>query len=472
MDIDFSSYYELLNTSFWDFFENRSRVRISFGGAGSGKSFSMFQEIIYKALAEPGHNYLICRKVANTNKTSTYALFKQQINIMNLTKVFKENKTEMTFTAKATGYMISFKGLDDIEKIKSFTFPKGILTDIVIEEASEITKEDFDQLNIRLRGERTGEQVNISFQITMLLNPISDQHWIKREFFDLQSYQREKILENGRVISGLKTYILHTTYLDNLFIDDDYKAILEGYKEIDYEFYKIYCLGQWGSIGNLVFKNWIVQECPYKEEDFDAIYVGMDFGYNHPQVIEKVGFKDGCLYSYNELCIREKTNKEFIEFNEDLDVLQKNEKCTADSAEPSKIKEWQQNGYSVIGAVKGKDSVSRGIDYLKSLTWYIDPVKCPRLLQEVQVFHWKEDKDGKITDQPVEIMDDALASVRYSLESLSRLKGPPSIISGEKSESKKKILEVKKAERKNLREIMKVQMKRVREERKKNLDKK
>ena len=78
--INFTRFYEIMNKAFWDFFESKARIRISFGGAGSGKSVQAFQEMIYKILVEPGHNYLVCRKVANTNKNSTYALTIQLLN--------------------------------------------------------------------------------------------------------------------------------------------------------------------------------------------------------------------------------------------------------------------------------------------------------------------------------------------------------------------------------------------------------
>lgn len=459
MKIDFSRFYEMMNPVFWDFFENKSRVRISFGGSGSGKSVQEFQEILYKIIVEPGHNYLVCRKVAATNKNSTYALLVQLISQMNLSSFFAINKTDMTFTVKATKYMIVLKGLDNIEKIKSFTFQEGILTDIVVEEASEMSQKDFDQLNARLRGIRIGQQKKINFQITLLLNPIINTHWIKREFIDKKSYQKDKVREDGTVIKGISVYIIKTTYLDNNFIDDDYKAVLEGYKEIDYEFYRVYCLGEWGSFGNVIFNNWTFGVCPYSEEDFDATYNGQDFGFIHPQVIVKIGFKDGTMYTYNELCAFQKTNKEVIEMNEEFNILDKNKQVICDSAEPSKIKEWTQHGYAALPAVKGKDSVTRGIDFIKAQRWVIDDSKCPRTAQEVQTYHWKQDKDGNPTDSPVDIMDDAIKAHMYALEPLSRMKGKPSILSGTKTDMKKSLIEAKKEERKQRREIMKAQRK-------------
>ena len=460
MQIDFSNFYDLLNEVFWDFFEDKNRIRISFGGGGSGKSVEAFQETIYKLITEPGHNYLICRKVAATNKTSTFSLFQQLINNLalntdpeieniNVSPCFKINKTDMSITCLHNGNMAVFKGLDDIEKIKSITFPGGVLTDILIEEASEITQKDFDQLNVRLRGKS-----KVSFQITMLLNPISDQHWIKREFFDLRSYQKK-----------YKVTILKTTYLDNKFIDDDYKAVLEGYKDIDYEFYKVYCLGEWGSFGNIIFTNWTAMKCPYTEDQFDAIYNGQDYGFDHPSVIVKIGFKDGAMYTYNELCVFEKTNKEFIETNEEFDVLHKGEAARGDSAEPARIREWQQAGYGVLPATKGKDSVSRGIDFIKTQRWYIDPDMCPRTLQEAQVYHKKTDKDGNVLpkEEPVNIFDDAIKAHMYALEPLSRSQGKPGVLSGTLTDQKKDLIQIKKAERKKRKEVIVAQRKKKRE---------
>lgn len=466
MKVDFTGFYDLVNPIFWNFFEDKSRVRVSYGGAGSGKSFSAFQEIIYKIISEPGHNYLVCRKVHATNKTSTYSLLVQLINQMGLSSVFKINKTDMSFTVKDTEYMIVLKGLDDIEKIKSFTFPQGILTDIVIEEASEINQKDFDQLNVRLRGIRMGEQINIPFQITMLLNPIINTHWIKREFIDLRSYQKDKTVK-GKKIKGMPVLILKTTYLDNDFIDEDYKSVLEGYKDIDYEFYRVYCLGEWGTFGNIIFTNWSFDKCPYTEDEFDAIYVGQDFGYIHPQVISKIGFKDGVMYSYNELCAYEKYNKQIIELNEEFDILHKGERAICDSEAPDKIAEWVNNGYGAIKAKKGKGSVLRGIDFIKAQKWVIDDSKCPRLAQEVQVYHRKEDKDGNTVEEEVDLMNDAIKAHMYALEPLSRMRGKPSTLSGSKSDHKKSLIEAKRKDRRNKREVLKAQRKALKKQRKK-----
>ena len=307
--------------------------------------------------------------------------------------MFTENKTEKTITCNHNGNQIKFLGLDNIEKVKSITFENGVLTDVLIEEATETTEKDFNQLNLRLRG-----MAKVPFQITLLFNPISDTHWIKRRFFDNPGEKKDKIT------------IHESTYLDNRFLDGEYKNELEALKLEDRVYYDVYCLGKWGSIGNLVFRNVEYNTCPYKPEDFDLILAGKDFGFNHYDATELIGIKDGNKYSFNELYVRHMTNNEVIEENEKKNVLSKRQKCTADSAEPKSIKEWQQAGYNMVGAKKGADSVKQQISWLNRGTWYIDPEKCPGLVSEISTYKWKEDRDGNPLDEPVNFKDDAIAA--------------------------------------------------------------
>ena len=127
----------------------------------------------------------------------------------------------------------------------------------------------------------------------------------------------------------------------------------------------------------------------------------------------------------------------------------------------------QNNGGAYF---KGKDSVTRGIDFMKSQRWIIDDSKCPRTAQEVQQYHWKKDKDDNVTDKPVDLFDDAIKAHMYALESLSRSKGKPSMFAGKLSDGKKEMIEVKKAERKKVRDVLKAQRKERREERRRNKD--
>jgi phage terminase large subunit len=403
MTIDFSTLPAWVNRSFYPLWFDRHRFVICKGGAGSGKSVDAHRRVIYRMIAEPGHNFAIVRKIARTLSISSIPLIRQCIDDWNLWHLFAENKSNQTITCKTNGNQIKFIGLDDIEKVKSITFENGPLTDVIIEESTEITEKDFTQLNLRLRG-----QAKAPFQITLLFNPVSNTHWLKRRFFDNPGEKRNEIT------------IHESTYLDNRFLDRGYRDELESLRYEDKVCYEIDCLGRWGSIGNLVFRNVVYETCPYRPEQFDQIIAGQDFGYAHHNAVELIGLKDGNKYSFRELYVRHMTNDEIIKENEKRRILSKTQRCIADSAEPKSILEWTRAGYKMVAAKKGPDSVREQISQLNRGTWHVDPEACPGLVSEIGTYKWREDKDGNPLDEPVKFKDDAIAACRYATEDLAR----------------------------------------------------
>lgn len=232
IDIDIDG---IMNTWGHPLLDNKNRYLVLYGGAGSGKSVVAAQKMIIRMLEEKGHKFLVVRKVANTLRNSVFSLLRGTIADWGLSTLFKINKSDMDITCQ-NGNMIIFAGLDDVEKLKSI---HGI-TGIWLEEASEMLQEDFQQLDLRLRGEtKNYKQIMISF------NPISITHWLKAVFFDQNK-------ANSKVV--------HTTYKDNMFIDDEYKDQLESLKIQDPYYYTVYALGEWGVLGQTVFNAQIVTE--------------------------------------------------------------------------------------------------------------------------------------------------------------------------------------------------------------------
>lgn len=255
MDININK--KVFNEVYLPYLDNDDRLLIFYGGAGSGKSVFVAQRYIYKILNNKLCNIIVARKTGNTNRTSTFALFKQIINKWNMRNIFRINQSDMSITCILNRNQIIFKGLDDVEKIKSTTFESGELTDVWIEEASEAEEDDYKQLNIRLRGGKSKKQIVMSF------NPIDVNHWIKQQLID----------------TGKATY-LHTTYKDNQFIDEQYKKELESYKDTDIYYYNVYCLGMWGVLGESVFDVGVINrqlaknikpiKCGYFLYDYDG----------------------------------------------------------------------------------------------------------------------------------------------------------------------------------------------------------
>lgn len=214
------------NSVYKPLFNNTDRYLVLKGSAGSGKSVFASQKTIARCITEKGHRLLVIRKVARTLKESVVQELLNRINELGIGHEFTYNRSEHKFTHSLTGNEILCMGLDDPEKIKSIS---GI-TSIWVEEATELSKEDFSQLDTRLRG----HTVNYK-QIVLSFNPVDVHHWIKDYFFDQQWPQ-----------SGLNRTLLETTWRDNEFLDDDYKRVLMAKASLSKNHYQVYYLGEWG----------------------------------------------------------------------------------------------------------------------------------------------------------------------------------------------------------------------------------
>jgi len=388
----------IFNKVYYPYLKLDERYQIYYGGAGSGKSHFIAQKLLYNFLTRQSYNILVVRNNSVDNHNTTFALLSQLINQWGISELLTINKAkgQEEITNNYNQNKIVFKGLDDPEKIKGITFLNGVLVTIWIEEVSEVAEDKFNQLDIRLRG-----KCNIPKQMILTFNPINKEHWLKRRFFDIPQDD---------------CFILKTTYKDNEFLTEADKKNLEKYKDIDFYYYQVYCLGEWGSISNArIFHNVQIHDFDYKPEQLENVRYGQDYGFNHASTLIGSGYKDGELYIFEEYYYKEHTNREFIEKVKQAGFDKRN-RITADSAEPDRIKEWNNAGYKVTGAKKGKNSLLDGIDYLRSLKIHIHKTNCPNASREFLGFKYRELKDGTITEQPVEIDDDCIAAVRYSQE--------------------------------------------------------
>ena len=211
-----------VNDAFYPLLTDERRYEILYGGSGSGKSVFASQKVVIRTVGEEKHRFLCIRKVANTLRSSIYQILIDCITDLGLRSEFEINKTEMRFTHLPTGNEILLCGLDDVERMKSIV---GI-TSIWIEEATELSEADFDQVDLRLRGETSNYK-----QIILTFNPIDENHWLKKRFFDNKP-------DNCTT--------LKTTFKDNHFIDDEYRVVLEQKASVSPNLYRIYYLGEWG----------------------------------------------------------------------------------------------------------------------------------------------------------------------------------------------------------------------------------
>lgn len=380
-----------LNPVFKAAYDTDKRYRVLYGGAGSGKSHYVGQEIIINMLESSEYRYLAVRKTGKSIRNSVFKLLTDIIHDYNLGSFFVINKTEMSITC-GTGSSLITSGLDDVEKLKSI----ANINRIWIEEASEISETDFNQLDLRLRG-----QSNIGYQLTLTFNPISETHWLKKSFFDL-----------GRPDS----FILKTTYMDNKFLDEQYIQTLTELKNQDYNYYKVYALGEWGSIGNVIFSNWEKQDLSDTKDTFDNIFHGCDFGFSSdPTAYIKCHYdkKRKTIYILDEFYQQEVFIDDLAEM---LHRRLDGGYVTCDSSEPRSIADLKRHSVKALAAKKGPGSVEHGIKFLQSNKIVIDN-SCVNSIKEISSYRWRENKDGEPMPKPVDEDNDLIDALRYALES-------------------------------------------------------
>lgn len=394
MDIEIT-----VNKIYLPYLEKQTRIQIFFGGSSSGKSVFLAQRTILDVLK--GRNYLVVRKVARTIRQSIFNELCKVINDMDLNSQFTINKTDMAITAK-NGYQILSCGLDDVQKLKSITPAKGVITDILVEEATEIEYSDYKEISKRLRGVSDFKGMK---RITFAFNPILQTSWLYTEFFgkwddSMTRYEDENIS------------ILKTTFKDNAFLEQDDIERLEN--ETDEYYYNVYTLGNWGVLGSVIFKNWKVEDCSEIRKTADNYKNGLDFGFaSDPAALVRTHYdrKHKTIYILDELYQRGMTNDILAE---EVKAMIGYEYVVCDSSEPKSIKELKNYGINAVGAKKGKDSVAHGIQWLQQQTIIID-VSCQNFKNEIQQYQWKEIQ-GQAVPIPIDKNNHLIDALRYSYE--------------------------------------------------------
>lgn len=388
-------------------FENISdyshRVEVYYGGAGSGKSFGATQKMLLKALKHK-RKVLVIRKIQRTIKDSIWSLLVTHLHNSGFYDACRVNRSDFEIELP-NGSIFIFKGLDDPEKIKSID---GI-TDIIIEEATELTEDDFTQLNLRLRA------LVDNLQIYLMFNPISKKNWVYEYFFTRELPANIKIVK--------------TTYLDNKFLADEYRQELERLKDRNPAYYRIYCLGEFATLDKLVFPTYTTKIV--SEDDIKGLkrWIGLDFGYiNDPSAIVW-GFIDTTkkkIYVSGEYVKRGMRNDEIAETIIDLGLHK--DKSYGDSAEPKSIDEIKSKGVNIEPTVKGKDSVIHGIQWIQQYELIIDE-RCFKVIEELDNYTWQKDKKtGEYINEPVDTFNHTIDAIRYGLNKYIKGTKTPTVV--------------------------------------------
>ena len=382
---------------FWNF---KGRYNVIKGSRASKKSKTTALRWIYLMMKYDKSNLLVIRKTYRTLKDSCWTDLKWATRRLEVESLwsFKESPLEATYLP--TGQKILFRGLDDPLKVTSITVDYGYLCWAWLEEAFEVNSEaDFDTLDESICGELPP---NLWKQWVISFNPWNERHWLKKKFFDVS---------NPDILAQT------TNYTCNEWLDEADKRLFENMKINNPRRYNVAGLGNWGITEGLVYDNVHID---YRFELTDMVnyktVCGMDFGYTNDPTAFFIGFldeKNKALYIWDELYEKGLTNR--MIYDRLVSMGYGKESIVCDSAEPKSIAELRGYGLRAKAAVKGKDSISHGIQYIQGLTIYIHP-RCVNFTTEIQNYTFDKDKFGNAINQPIDDFNHLMDAMRYALE--------------------------------------------------------
>lgn len=388
----------IFNKVYLPYLEDYSyRYNVFYGGAGSGKSHFIAQCLVYKALKDK-RKILVLRKIGRTTAGSTFSLLLQTLSQFKIIELCHVNRTNFSIELP-NGSCFLCMGLDDPEKIKSIT---GI-TDAWLEEATEFTVDDFSQIDLRIRDPKArGQQIYLSF------NPVSKVNWCYLWFFadnpDFDEFRR-------------KVRVVHTSYLDNPHLPQEYIDSLLLMKNTNEVYYNIYALGEFGSLDKLVYNNWQVM-------DFDPdqikgqLLCGLDFGYTNDPTAFVASILDesaGRLYVFKEWGGTGFLNDQIAGQIKEMGFAKS--LIIADSAENKSIDEIKREGVQRIKpSAKGKGSILQGIQKVQQYEIVVHP-SCRNIKEELENYSWTKDKKtNEYINEPIDKWNHYLDALRYSMQ--------------------------------------------------------
>ncbi len=309
------------------------RIRAVGGGTGASKTIGILQILIDKNQSDS-----VPKKTSTVSKTFPH-LEKGAItdfkNIMGQHNYWKRdlwNESKHFYTFE-TGSVMEFFSADEWEKVKGPRRDR-----LFVNEASGITFQDFEQLEVRTNDE-----------IWMDWNP------------DIEFWFYDKVLNNPDYKDIVDFITL--TYLDNEGLPQNIRGSIERRKN-NKSWWQVYGLCQLGEVESMIYKGWkFISEIPHEARLWRR---WLDFGYtNDPTVIVDIYEYDSGFIIDEQLYQKGLSNKAI--FDNVNNMVEPQTLIIADSAEPKSIDELSSYGLNIIGATKGPGSVYQGIQFVQAL---------------------------------------------------------------------------------------------------------
>lgn len=374
----------------------KKRYRVNRGGRGSSKSHSIAQILIEFFFTIPDIQILVLRKTLPANRLSCWRLILKLLAEYDLLKYCKVEKGSLDIWYKKAN--MHFGSVDDPTKIRSTEWHIAWM-----EETNEFSLDDLITVDTSLRAQITSKfNSKFSHILFCSFNPsISEFSWLKNDFIESEGYGKDLVE-------------IHSTWRHNwTHLTPKYIETLKNLSQIDENYHRIYNLGEWGVLKNIIYDNWkIVPEL----RDVGETWYGLDFGYNDVTALIEAKVDNREVYLNEKLYQAHLTPTDLIERLKSFIPLDKRKKTIiiGDNSRPEIIEEISRAGFWIEPSVKGPNSVLDGISYLKTFKLFFTE-ESVNLKKEIKSYSWRETKDKKIIDEPVGFDDHLMDAMRYAI---------------------------------------------------------
>jgi phage terminase large subunit len=369
----------------WEAITSEKRFIRNEGGSRSSKTYSICQCLIIWCLQNPGKLVSIVRKTGPALTATVMRDFFEVLKQMELYQDADHSRGTRTYSFP-NGSQVEFFSVDAEQKLR------GRKRDIAwINEANELNYDDFQQLNLR-----TTQKIIVDY------NPSEVDSWLY-------------------ALPDSNTVRIHSTYLDNPFLEPAIIREIEGYQQTDPDYYTIFGLGKRAFSRENVFVQWPIS--PKPEHITDWIYA-IDYGYQHPTAMVRIWYTPDESEVWIEELIYESylTSADIVQKMKDLNV-DPTRVIVSETARPEIVADIRRAGFRIVNANK---DVRDGINAVKTFRVAVSP-QASNVIKENENYRYRK-YNGQVTEEVIKSWDDAMDAIRYGIMHIKKhlLKTPSS----------------------------------------------
>lgn len=351
----------------------KTDIVINQGGTSSGKTYAIMQNLFLHAIEEPNQ---VITVVGQDIPNLKVGALRDAETIVAASEVLQSyinnyNKSDRVFTFFNSS-IIEFKSYDDWQDAKS-----GKRDYLFLNEVNGIAKPIFDELYLR-----TKRKTYLDY------NP-NTEFWVHSDLIGKENVS-----------------LIISDHRHNTFLDEKIHNKIEAIE--DPELWKVYARGLTGKLEGVIFRDYNI--VPNISLDAKLIGYGLDFGFtNDPTALIAMYNQNGEIV-LDELIYEKRLLN--VDISNRMKELNVSGTIIADSAEPKSIAELQSYGWFVEASKKGPDSIRQSINVLKRYKINVTQ-SSHNLKKELSAYKWKQSKEGKLENIPVDFMNHAIDATRY-----------------------------------------------------------